>query len=56
MMEEDILLKCSVLNSDNYDVKFSDVYGDTEQQFKATIAFKNGVSGYYEKPNSLFCI
>ena len=37
---EDHLLTCSVLNSESYDVKFADVYGNIDVQYKATQAFK----------------
>ena len=37
---EDHILYCSVLNTDNHEVRFSDVYGNTEIQYKALQVFK----------------
>ena len=37
---EDHLLLCKELNNEKYDVKFSHVFANTEQQHKAIIAFK----------------
>jgi hypothetical protein len=33
-------LRCTVLNNENYDVKFSDVYGNIDQQYKAVKVYK----------------
>ena len=38
--EENHLLACSVLNTEEHGVKFSDVYGNSEKQFKAIKTFK----------------
>ena len=37
---EDHLLTCSVLNIEQYDVQFSDVFGNCDQQYAAVKAFK----------------
>ena len=37
---EDHLLLCEELNNKKYDVQFSDVFGNTDQQYNAVIAFK----------------
>ena len=37
---EDHILYCPELNSDDHGVKFSDVYGNPEKQYKALQAFK----------------
>ena len=36
---EDHLLLCKELNNEKYDTQFSDVYGNTDQQYNAVIAF-----------------
>ena len=33
--DEDHILRCTVLNNEKYDVKFSDVYGNIDHQYKA---------------------
>ena len=38
--DEDHILSCFVLKLDSHDVKFSDVYGNMDQQYKATQVFK----------------
>ena len=38
--DEDHILSCAVLKLDSHDAKFMDVYGNMEQQFKATQVFK----------------
>ena len=38
--DEDHILSCVVLKLDSNEVKFSDVYGSMEQQYKATQVFK----------------
>ena len=37
---EDHILTCSVLNDEEYDVQFSDVYGSTDGQYRAVQVFK----------------
>ena len=37
---ENHILNCSVLNTDKYDVQFSDVFGNKDQQYKAVQVFK----------------
>ena len=37
---EDHILTCSVINDEEYDVKFSDVYENIEKQYKAVKVFK----------------
>ena len=37
---EDHILHCSALNTDNHEVRFSDVYGKTDIQYKALQVFK----------------
>ena len=37
---EDHILTCSMLNDEEYDVKFSDVYGSTDGQYRAVQVFK----------------
>ena len=38
--DEDHILRCTVLNNEKYDVKFSDVYGNIDQQYKAVQVYK----------------
>ena len=38
--DEDHILRCTVLNNETYDVKFSDVYGNIDQQYKAVQVYK----------------
>ena len=38
--DEDHRLLCKTLNTENYDVKFSNVYCDIEKQYKVTQIFK----------------
>ena len=38
--DEDHILQCTVLNNDKTDVKFSDVFGNIDQQYKAVQVFK----------------
>ena len=38
--DEDHILRCTVLNNVKYDVKFSDVYGNIDQQYKAVQVYK----------------
>ena len=38
--DEDHILKCSVLNDDEYAVQFSDVYGSPDEQYRAVQVFK----------------
>ena len=37
---EDHILVCPALSNEQLDVKFDDVFGNTDDQFKATQAFK----------------
>ena len=37
---EDHLLLCKTLNTEEYDVQFSDVYCDLDKQYKVTQVFK----------------
>ena len=37
---EDHLLDCSVLNTEKYEIQFSDVFGNTDQQYEAVKVFK----------------
>ena len=37
---EDHLLNCSVLNTEKYEIQFSDVFGNTDQQYQAVKVFK----------------
>ena len=37
---EDHILTCSILNDEEYDAKFSDVYGSTDGQYRAVQVFK----------------
>ena len=37
---EDHLLVCQSLNTENYDVRFSDVYADVDRQYKVTQVYK----------------
>ena len=38
--DEDHILNCSVLNDEEYDVHFSDVYGSADEQYSAVKVFK----------------
>ena len=37
---EDHLLTCATLSTESFEVSFSDVYGDIDEQFKVTQIFK----------------
>ena len=38
--DEDHILNCSVLNDEEYEVQFSDVYGSTDEQYRAVQVYK----------------
>ena len=38
--DEDHLLVCTTLNSEEYDVRYSDVYQNVDKQYKVTQVFK----------------
>ena len=38
--DEDHILNCSVLNDEECEVQFSDVYGSTDEQYRAVQVFK----------------
>ena len=40
---EDHILNCTVLNTEKHDIQFSDVFGNTDQQYKAVRVFKKVV-------------